>query len=91
MIKVPPIFKIFLLNFVAGITATIVILISELLVFGLGRPIFTLSPIKEPLDLPEPPPSHPIEWQAIGILIFVLYFCLIIFVNKSFISDSPYK
>ncbi len=91
MPNIPPLLKIFLLNFVAGIAIQIVIPISYILVFGFGGPVLTLSPAEEPPFRPETPPLPPIGTQAIGIFIVILYICLLIFGNRLLISDSPYK
>lgn len=77
MTKVPVVI-IFLLNFVIGVPAYLVLQISGVLFFGIG--LFG-------------PPLHPpaFEYRALGVLIAVGYLCLPLLGTKWLISDSPYK
>lgn len=73
-----PVFIIFLLNFLIGVPAYLVLTIFAVLYFRIG--LFG-------------PPLHPpaFEYRALAVLVIVGYLCLPVLVTKWLISNSPYR
>ena len=74
---------IFLLNFIIGIPACLVILISRFFIFYI---VFDMR-----LYLFSPPDEPPIAALALWLFVIACYFLIPLLVNKRLIADSPYR